>query len=516
MPPFTSLTDAERWDVVAYAFSLSRDSASLAQGEALYRANCAACHGETGLGDGSEAASLQNSPTNFTDPEIMAVNSSIELAEVIQSGAAPDMPAFGQLSQDEVWALADYIRGLSFAAPGKSAGSPDENPGKDLATSPANAGEAAIASVKKGVVSGKVTNVSGGPLPENGNVLLRGFDNMEPVITESTTLVADGSFRFEDVEMPAGRVFLATIEYDGAAYGSDIFVVEAEQAEISLPINIYESTTDTSILVTDRLHLFFEFVDETTLRVIQLYIISNPTNLTLVPESPDSPTVDFILPAEAVNLEIQDGVIGERFIKTQNGFGDTVAVRPGSGSYQVLYAYELPYKNRMEFVQPLSIPANAVVILAPEGVIRIKGEQVEDAGVRDVEGTQYHMYNMSSLIAGAEIHLTISGKMTGAGMSIVAGDSTSLLIGGGVFGVVLLTAGGWLFMRSRSRADDEDELKSSVDEDVPPSIESQETLMDAILALDDLYQEGRLPKEAYQERRAALKARLREVVSKNH
>jgi hypothetical protein len=49
------------------------------------------------------------------------------------------------------------------------------------------------------------------------------------------------------------------------------------------------------------------------------------------------------------------------------------------------------------------------------------------------------------------------------------------------------------------------------EEDLPEASsgeESQEALMDAILALDDLYQEGKLPEDAYLQRRAELKARL--------
>ena len=511
MPPFTSLTDAERWDVVAYTFSLSAGEASLAQGEELYRVNCATCHGDTGIGDGPDAVNLTVSPTNFQDQKVMAAKSSVELAQVIRTGSAPAMPAFAQLSDDEVWALGDYIRSLSFAAPGQPAAAAPEPSAQDVPTPPADTTPVAALTDQTGVVSGLVTNASGGAVPDSASVILRGFDDMQAVITETVSLSPDGSFRFENVEMPAGRVFLATLDYNGTTYGSDISVVEAEQLEISLPIEIFETTTNTSILVTDRLHLFFEFVDEQTLRVIQLYIISNPTNMTLVSEDPTTPTVNFVLPEGAANLEIQDGAIGERFVNTEKGFGDTIAVRPGSGSYQVLYAYELPYKNKLELVQPLSIPTSAVVILVPEGVINIKGDQIEDAGVRDVEGTQYHMYNMSNLRAGAELRLTVSGKMAGSGITLAAGDSTSVLIGVGVFGVVLLAAGGWLFMRSRANLDEEDDLESPDVEGAPAPLESRETLMDAILALDDLYQEGRLPKDAYQERRAALKARLKEL-----
>jgi hypothetical protein len=42
--------------------------------------------------------------------------------------------------------------------------------------------------------------------------------------------------------------------------------------------------------------------------------------------------------------------------------------------------------------------------------------------------------------------------------------------------------------------------------------ESAESLMDAIIALDDLYRSGQLPEEAYQQRRAELKAKLKELL----
>ena len=41
-----------------------------------------------------------------------------------------------------------------------------------------------------------------------------------------------------------------------------------------------------------------------------------------------------------------------------------------------------------------------------------------------------------------------------------------------------------------------------------PVMESEESLVDAILALDDLHRAGKLPDEAYQIRRAELKQQL--------
>ena len=50
MPPFASLSAAERWDVVAYAYSLSTSAAEMAIGEEIYQAECADCHGNDEIG----------------------------------------------------------------------------------------------------------------------------------------------------------------------------------------------------------------------------------------------------------------------------------------------------------------------------------------------------------------------------------------------------------------------------------------------------------------------------------
>ena len=120
--------------------------------------------------------------------------------------------------------------------------------------------------------------------------------------------------------------------------------------------------------------------------MIELYIISNPGDKTVVPAADGQPAVTFKLPAGATNLEFQDGALGGRYIQTADGFGDTAPVRPGAGAYQVLFAYEMPYDRKLDLAQPISMPVGAVVILVPEGSIKIKSDLVQDEGVRDVQG----------------------------------------------------------------------------------------------------------------------------------
>jgi hypothetical protein len=347
-------------------------------------------------------------------------------------------------------------------------------------------------------------------LPDDLEITLHGFDNMQVAITQTTTIQPDGSFTFQGVSMPAGRVFLATVKYQNASYGSDIGAVQEGITTLDLPITVYETTTDTSILKADRLHLFFEFVDEKTVRVIELYIISNPSDKTLVAE-PGKPTARFSLPKGASNLEFQDGALGGRYVQTPDGFGDTASISPGSGSYEVLFAYEMPYDRKMELEQVMSMPVDAVVILVPEGSIKIKSDVLQDSGSRDVQGTAYHTYSGSRLAVGETLQLTLTGRPSSGAPGLAASSQTSLFIGLSVFGVALIVAGVWLYRRRRSTSAlmEEEEALSPFD---GADSESAESLMDAIIALDDLYRSGQLPEEAYQQRRAELKAKLKELL----
>jgi len=507
MPPFGSLSDRQRWDVVAYAFSLTAPEAVVAQGAELYQANCAGCHGATGKGDGPEAAALPNPALDFTDQSVMAQKSAADFYQATTEGIPPAMPAYGdQLSEDERWALAAYLRAFTFAASGEQVASGDTPAPQVTAETPE---ETAASAARSGSITGVVTSAAGSTLPAGLEITLHAFDNMQQVMTQTTTLQPDGSYLFSNVEIPPGRVFMTVVEYQQASYGSDIGMAEEGATTIDLPITVYETTTDTSILQADRLHLFFEFLDAKTLRVIELYIISNPTDQSLVAESPGGPVAQFTLPEGAANLEFQDGALGERFLQTPGGFGDTAAIRPGSGTYEVLFSYTMPYDRKLDLERVMTMPVNAVVILVPEGEIKIKSEGLQDGGTRDVQGTQYHTYSGGNLSGGETLLLTLTGRPTSGTPTLASGSSSSLLVGLGAFGLALIVAGAWLYRRVRTA---EPEIEGEEDLVDDAMADSPDGLMDAIIALDDLYQAGQLPDEAYQQRRAHLKARLSELL----
>lgn len=82
---------------------------TFARGKALFSENCASCHGLTGDGHGPAAAGLPTPPIAFTDAERARQRSVFALYQVITQGIdGTPMPSFGQLSDEDRWALALY------------------------------------------------------------------------------------------------------------------------------------------------------------------------------------------------------------------------------------------------------------------------------------------------------------------------------------------------------------------------------------------------------------------------
>lgn len=514
MPPFQSLTDQERWDVVAYAFMLGTTPDTLATGEQLYRTECAGCHGDRGLGNGPDAVNLSVKPASFSNQAFMAQKPNRDFFTAISEGVDPYMPAYtDRFSENERWALAAYSRSLSFSstvsqASRKPTSSPERTTQEtaEVSAEPAAPGLPVESTpVSTGLITGMLVNASADMLKEPIQVTLYGFDQMSIVLTQTATVSAEGTYAFEQVEMPEGRIFLTTVEYDGITYGSEVATIGAESLDIDLPIEIFGTSTDLASLSVDRLHFFFEFLGPEIIRVVELYIVSNPTQNTIVAPEGEQGVLSFTLPEGAANLEIQEGRIGERFIQTANGFADTSPIRPGMGNYQVLFSYEMPYSRKLELVRKMQLATNAVVILAPENGMVIKGETLQDVGTRDVQGALYRLYNGNSMTAGENLELTITGKMVGQDLN----NTTGALVGLGALGVSLVFAGVWLYRRKAASVADDDR---DIEEDKRISEETPESIMDAILTLDDLFQANELPEEAYLRRRNELKERLRKVL----
>ena len=115
-PQSSDSTSSARTSASAPA-SAAASPAVIEQGRTLYKTNCAACHGETGKGDGPGAGVLKPPPRDHTDKAYMSTLTDKQIADVIKMGGAikgkPLMPSHPQFKDPELQAVVAYVRSLA-------------------------------------------------------------------------------------------------------------------------------------------------------------------------------------------------------------------------------------------------------------------------------------------------------------------------------------------------------------------------------------------------------------------
>ena len=520
MPPFKgSLSEQERWDVIAYLYALGTPPYVLEQGQAVYAAQCAACHGPTAQGDGPDAPAgltplgqdmlarisdaeigaflLEHHDPAFRDLDANALQAVVRYTRLLRTARPPLAPTATATAEPTATATATLPAATATPAEGTpaatdeaaSTGTPAAAAGAEAtataetpaapeasptpATTPTPA--ASPTPTPEGMfivtVTGRVVHGEDKPVPPDLTVTLHGFDNFDEVLTLEGTVAEDGTFRFEDVPALPHRVFLATVDYQDLTYVSDVVtVVPPDDTAVDLTVKIYDTTTDTAALRFQGLHIFVDFQGD-TIRVAELYLLQNTGTQTVIAPEDGAGVVRYYLPPQATNLQFEQGQgeLGDRFIETEDGFEDTFAVPPGQ--FQVLFAYELPYPEQQATIRhAVSLPVDTFAVLVPAEGVTVEGAGLTPGEVQDVQGMQVRIYQGPSLAAGDSIEVRLSGyPKEVAGGTIeeaepaVPGlgnlDSQWLLIGGLVLLGLALMGGGW-WMYRRAGAEEEGDVEA--------------------------------------------------------
>lgn len=111
---FAAAHGNKNWPVPAEAKKkqnpLPSTPAALQAAKAVYDDKCLQCHGDTGKGDGPEAAMYDVKPANFADAHMMGEMTDGEIFYKMSEGRMP-MPAFKkQLTDEQRWQLVHFVR----------------------------------------------------------------------------------------------------------------------------------------------------------------------------------------------------------------------------------------------------------------------------------------------------------------------------------------------------------------------------------------------------------------------
>ncbi|MEK7441029.1 MAG: c-type cytochrome [Chloroflexota bacterium] len=475
MPPWQTLSDSERWNLVSYLYTLSTPPNQIESGRKVYESNCQSCHGSNGKGGVPEVK------VDFTNQSYVVKKSNNDLFEAISKVTAHKLESVNE--SDRRTAI-DYVRSLSY----------DVVP---------------VVQANKGAVSGKISNgTPDGKVPADQPIVLNIFDNFQP--TESITVTAkmDGAFIFNDVKMNDGRAFILSTKYNGITYVSDVGSVTAGTTTYDLPIQIFEVTNDSGAVRIEQMHIVFEF-DSGNASVGELYVISNLGDRAYAAAKLGDPTLNFALPSGYKNLQFEDGDIGDRYKLTADGFADTQAVRPGASNYQIVSQYLLPYSDALTFTQKIFYTTNNLSILIPDVGVTLSGGGFTDMGVRDIQGTKFRTYTSNGAKAGDVIKFDLKGKPTlnaNAAAPSSTTDTTTALIGGLALGLALSIVA--LYYWNTKNA----QTPQSATVNVKHISKRRDELVAEIADLDEGFENGEYSEAEYKKEREKLKAELRRVM----
>ncbi len=473
MPGFAGSLDVDqRWDVIAYAWSLAAPPDEIARGKEVYTAQCAQCHGETGKGDGKEAQG------QVPDLSAFAALTQVEPGRWDEALSSAHVPSFaGTLDDNERRAAIDYLRTFAYdyavaANPPAGSGTPSTAP----------LGPAAPIQIEGTIMAG----TAGMSVPDNLPMTLYVLPHQgtsQDMITRTFHSGVGGQFSITDT-----RASSSTLIAVGAAYKNLNFFSQPAPAEpaVTLPITIYESTLDASQVKIDTLHVVV-IPSSNGLDVSEIYVLSNSGDRFVAGFG--APVMHFALPAGATNVQL-DAATQNVLERGGDGFDYYDAIPVGQDVQQIVYQYTLP-SGSSDLSRALYHPIGSVNLLlaGDPNTLNVSSSQLTSQGTQVIQGSNYQQFTAANLQTGQKLTVSV-GTASPLDWRIILGIAL----------VVVGVAGLAIWQRSQKKRPAVASARS---------LEIQkEALIDQIAALDDDFAEGKLDEVNYKARRAKMKDKL--------
>lgn len=492
MPPWGGrLSDAQIWDVAAYAQTFATSSSDMAAGQAIYAANCLACHAADGRGQVPGAPDL-------TDAAAMSTQSPQSLFDVVSQGravsASAGMPAFaGQLSEEERWQVVDYVRSFSYEP---------------------------IAA--EGVIAVQVTNATTGQAVGDVEVKLRRWQTETELAPLVARADADGSFRFEGLDTGSHAFYLVEVTYADVPFPSDFVGFEPGVNQLSLPVSVYETSSSDDDIRVERFHFIVIGDQPGFLSVLELYQFSNLGERAYVGNIGQDglrETVRMALPSGAQELALQRGTLGIDFLETDDGLAATSPVIPGVETFEVAFIYVIPYSGAtLDLERPLYYNTNSVNGLMTDVGARLESDVLTFEGTRTAQGQNFLQYAGQSLAAGQTFPLrlvdldkieftsTTSEPTGGASVMPSTGLSQTALLW------MILGLGGLAVAFGLAYPSLRPHLAGGASAGAGDLVQQRQRLLLTLARLDRAYEAGDLNERVYRRARARRKTELADVM----
>lgn len=380
------------------------------------------------------------------------------------------------------------------------------------------------ASTNTGHISGQLLDASQNNTPvtnQSVTLQLAQGNTSRDFITLATD--AQGRYSFNALQSDSTVQYAIYTLYQGAQYVTNLIDL-SKNADQQVNLTVYDATTSTTKLSIVQATIQIEKPNQQTgmLSISEAFSFENRSNTTYVGSldaSQGKPNaLLFALPTHARFLSLNTGFDGSRAIQVDTGFATNAAVLPGLSSFS--FSFQVPYSGSSYYFSYTPVyPIFTLSLLMPLDILVNTPQGLSAQGPTNTQAGTYQTFAAQTLRANQAVQVNLAGLPV---PTIAVPTPTQAPVNPAMLWLVALLIlllaltgiGGYFYnMRRQQTARAKQKATSSTSKKsaVPPV--SKESLLQDLLMLNKAYDAGKLKKVAYQEQRARLNARLRNLIS---
>ncbi len=211
-----------------------------------------------------------------------------------------------------------------------------------------------LAQGEEGLIEGQVLSATAGDVPVVGAIVtLRIWQADEELLSLEASSDEDGQFSFSNLEV-LDHEYQLMVEHEDVTYAFARKSFLPGENTISVPLTVYDSTSDVGVVTVERAHVIVDG-DAEHLHIQEVHILTNTGNATYVPRSLETGegALRFPFPAEAANPEWLGGFSPGSVGISEGGFHMDAPFLPGT--VEVTFSYTLPF-SRSPYMVEMTFP----------------------------------------------------------------------------------------------------------------------------------------------------------------
>ena len=335
----------------------------------------------------------------------------------------------------------------------------------------------------------------------------------QSTITQTTQPDASGHFAFSNIQILTTTRMLATANYGGIDYASDILQFTGITTTVPVTLTVYDTTTDPSNVKVAQMHFVFD-VQTGLLNILQIIQVQNTGDRSYIGHpgvGPHRVTLQLPFLAGATNIQFDTQDADATTIRGTDSMSYTLPFQPGND--QIVYNYSVPF-TPPTYLFDLKLPwdiDNFQILLAEVGGTITSTQLSAPTDFPTQSGQNFLLSAGGPFTQGTDVKAqlvnlpaTVAAPTSTAPSANTTApvDNNSQTIGIAVLGLAAVAAilliAYPLLRRRANRA-------------VAVATNRRMDLLQQIADLDDDFEDGKVSETTYKEERARLKAKLQEL-----